>query len=750
MTDSNPNPGNSAVTQRSIGIRRLYRLAKKELVEILRDRRTIITLVLMPLLVYPLLGIIAQKFMIRSLFDHSNVVYRIGFENDADRLAFSQLITIGDEIVRDNEAATETINSSQESAKTKLSQQADPAGTQDNGLDNPPLSTRIAKELEPGEPNMTAVVPEEGAQIDLQKMMSLRELELGVEVFRDNKNRDNGFRILYSQQSRVSRDALMYVGQRLRLANDAWIRESLAKQFNAAIRTPGTYLTTNVESKAEKPSLLTFVPLMLVLMTITGAVYPAIDLTAGERERGTMEILVSAPVSRMALLTGKFVAVVAVAMLTAIFNMLAMLVTVYTLGLERIVFGDQGISWGVVLVILFLLFVLASFFSATLLSLTSFARSFKEAQAYLIPLMLIAFAPGLLSLNPNLEMTAMLAIVPLVNIVLVGRDLLNGSFDPTLFAISIISTILYALLSLSVAARVFGADSVLTGGSTTWADLVRRSPERQPQPTVPTAMFFLAILFPSFIVISGLATRIDTTMSNRLIINAGITFGLFVLLPLLFSIIFNLVRRATFFLNPPNGVAIAAALCLGISVWVIVYEVEVYSLSGSRLESLTKMFSSMKVELQELPLALKLICLAVTPAVCEEFTFRGFLLSAFSKRLTAWVSVLITAVLFGLFHVFVRDALLFERMIPSTLMGLLLGWVCLRTGSLVPGILLHVAHNGMMITMAHYERQLADWGIGLTIDQTHLPIQWLGYAAIAMLIGFALLLVSEKKGVRLL
>ncbi len=179
-------------------------------------------------------------------------------------------------------------------------------------------------------------------------------------------------------------------------------------------------------------------------------------------------------------------------------------------------------------------------------------------------------------------------------------------------------------------------------------------------------------------------------------------------------------------------------------MWVIAYEVEVFSLSGSRLESLTKMFSSMKVELQELPLALKLICLAITPAVCEEFTFRGFLLSSFSKRLTAWVSVLITAVLFGLFHVFVRDTLLFERMLPSTLMGLLLGWVCLRTGSLVPGILLHVVHNGMLITMAHYERQLADWGIGLTIDQTHLPVQWFGYAAIPMLIGFALLLVSHR------
>ena len=72
-------------------------------------------------------------------------------------------------------------------------------------------------------------------------------------------------------------------------------------------------MSTESEAGASQtPSILAFVPLMLVLMTITGAVYPASDLTAGERERGTMEILVAAPVSRMSLLFGKFVAVIVV------------------------------------------------------------------------------------------------------------------------------------------------------------------------------------------------------------------------------------------------------------------------------------------------------------------------------------------------------------------------------------------------------------------------------------------------------
>lgn len=751
MSQPDANPGNTRSTNRSLGFRRLCRLARKELVEILRDRRTIITLLLMPVLVYPLLGIIAQKFLIRSLVGQPAVVYRIGFENEQQRVAFLELVSVGDQLIKKNETAADDNDSDKSAdgtdndAEAANNQKQQESANGDNN-DGASRLSQIVPTFDPDEPKITAHLPEdESTGIDLDNLIAIGELDLGVRVVHNDKDEATGFRILHNRQSPISQNALHYIGRRLRLANESWISEILAKRLKVTLRTPGAFVATSVESKqSKKPPLLTFIPLMLVLMTITGAVYPAIDLTAGERERGTMEILVSAPVSRMSLLTGKFVAVVAVAMLTAIVNLLAMLITVYTLGLEQTVFGEQGIPWSVVLAILFLLLVLASFFSATLLGLTSFARSFKEAQAYLIPLMLVAFAPGLLSLNPNLEMTPMLAIVPLANIVLVGRDLLTGSVNPTLFAISIISTILYGLLALSVAARVFGADSVLTGGSTSWADLFRRSAARQPQPSVPTAMFFLAFLFPCFIIISGLASRVEGTIASRLIYNAVITFALFVLLPLLFTILFNLRRRSTFFLYLPSFVAIVAAACLGISVWVVAYEVEIFSLSGARLEKLTEMFSGMKLELQKLPLGLKLGCLAVTPAVCEEFTFRGFLLSAFRKRSSALVSVVVTAVLFGLFHVFVRDALLFERMLPSTLMGLLLGFVCVRTGSLIPGILLHVLHNGLLITMAHYEQQIAEWGIGLS-DQQHLPIEWIGYAAIGILIGMLLLLFTNPR-----
>ena len=92
-------------------------------------------------------------------------------------------------------------------------------------------------------------------------------------------------------------------------------------------------------------SLAAVVPFILILMTITGAVYPAIDLTAGERERGTLEILVAAPVPRLGLLFAKYVAVVTVAILTALVNLLAMIAVLTWSGLGPICSANIPLPW---------------------------------------------------------------------------------------------------------------------------------------------------------------------------------------------------------------------------------------------------------------------------------------------------------------------------------------------------------------------------------------------------------------------
>src|SRR5258708_38898226 len=81
-------------------------------------------------------------------------------------------------------------------------------------------------------------------------------------------------------------------------------------------------------------------------MTVAGAVYPAIDLTAGERERGTLEVLVAAPIPRMGVLLAKYVAVLTVALLTAAANLLAMTTTILVGGFGTMLFGESGITAG--------------------------------------------------------------------------------------------------------------------------------------------------------------------------------------------------------------------------------------------------------------------------------------------------------------------------------------------------------------------------------------------------------------------
>ena len=167
-------------------------------------------------------------------------------------------------------------------------------------------------------------------------------------------------------------------------------------------------------------------------MTVTGGVYPAIDLTAGERERDTLETLMALPVPPFRLLLAKYVAVVTVTLLTGAMNLLAMFTTVLAMQLETVLLGASGLSLALAGKLALVLAVFALFYSALLLALTGSTRSFKEAQAYLIPLMLLSISPGLMLLTPGWTLNLGTAAIPIVNMLLLARDVLEGNQTATL------------------------------------------------------------------------------------------------------------------------------------------------------------------------------------------------------------------------------------------------------------------------------------------------------------------------------
>ncbi|MEZ6087194.1 MAG: ABC transporter permease subunit/CPBP intramembrane protease [Pirellulaceae bacterium] len=701
---------------------RLSRLAMKELREVLRDRRTITTLLLMPLLVYPLVGITVQKFLLGSLRQVATLSLDIGIANEADGAVLLDLLQRGKAVIDRQTLTDDKSVENRDSTQDKIAQLMGVGPDQ-------PIELRVMHPFE-----------KMGTREQLEDLVAQRYLHVGALL--NHISSDDGhlqqttLELLYDKQSSASRMARDEVVSRIHAINESWATDVL-QAAGIAEGLPVSFAEQHIPSREQSFSVVTIIPLMLVLMTITGAVYPAIDVTAGERERGTLEILIAAPVSRLSLLIGKFVAVLTVAMLTAAVNLIAMLMTIYALGVNELLFGGSGLSFVVIAQVLLLLFVFAAFFSALMLGLTSFARSFKEAQAYLIPLMLVALAPGLLSLMPDLELNAALAIVPLINIVLSGRDLLQGSLNPSLFAITLISTVLYGALSMSVAARVFGADSILYGSSGSWADLFRRPEVPTNTVSIPAALLCLAVLFPSFIVVGGLSSQLEISMADKLLANACVTILLFVGIPVLFCLMAHARLKSVFFLHSSSLWGYVSAMLLGCSMWMLAYELEIFTLSDQRIEFLKEVFAAMRFDLGNISLPVKLLALSIVPAVCEEFFFRGYLLNAFLHRNKPAIAILFVAALFGLFHVVVRDALMFERFLPSTLMGVALGWICYRTGSLLPGVLMHAMHNGLLVTLSHFEKDLVKLGIGLE-SRSHLPLQWFVPAIILIVVGIAL------------
>lgn len=714
MTDSRSSATSKPGVHASVS--RLGRLTLKELRETLRDRRTILTLLLMPVLLYPLLTISFQRFVLSSA-SNLRVEYILAIDSAETEPVIVQCLSIAEQRRRELQR--------RENQGKPLKPLLAPTVRY---LITPHLEREVRDahvdlgiRLRPGRP----------ATLD-----PARDVAVDIEL-------------VYLPGNKFGERALAHVEGLLKDASDALLRFRLRhlglQQRPNPVRT--TAVSLRDPEEAQNQMLASIIPVILILMTITGAVYPAIDLTAGERERGTLEMLVAAPVPRLGLLFAKYVAVLTVAFLTAAINLVSMTITIIASGLGPILFGDKGISPVTVLEIFGLMILFASFFSALLLTLTSFARSFKEAQAYLIPLMLVSLGPGLVGLMPGIRLSGALLIVPLLNVVLLSRDLLQGQHALLPTVIVITSTLLYALAALAVAARIFGTHVVLYESQTAWADLFRRPAEPQSAPRVESAMLCLALLFPVCFILKGaLGLLAGGEIELQLLLTGLSSLVAFIGLPIWAAHAGHVPSSLAFAWRRPKVLAVVGAMVCGISLWPFAHEI-VVGLSELGLvpldESQLKLAKELIERCRNAPLILVLLTFAVFPAVSEEICFRGYLFRSLQSRLSGWATVFSTGVLFGLFHLVAVDHLAIERLVPTTFLGCILGWIRWKTDSIWPGICMHVCHNGLLTLAFYFEDRLG--ALSWTVEnKSHLPILWLGGAAVLVAIGLSLIQLGAR------
>jgi ABC-2 type transport system permease protein/sodium transport system permease protein len=677
---------------------RVLRLARKELREILRDRRTIITLIAMPVLLYPLMSVVFKQFnLAAAVTGEGGPAYHIAVVTDAEGIAFLQRLDVGKRALRRARAAMTEVKPPEDPSKLGTPKKRVP----------PPQVKLFREQDEPRNAEEREAILEGLKEKLRENKYDLIVVIPGIvpenNLAKGGPKEDRALRcqIISMSNSATAQQALTYVETVFAAANEANLKQRLGVPVEPHVLVLSVQReTVQAEGGSGIVSLAALVPLILILMTITGAVYPAIDLTAGERERGTLEILVAAPVARFELLCAKYITVVTVAILTAVVNLVCMTVTIVGTGLGPALF-PEGLSFLLLGQIFALLLLFACFFSAILLCLTSFARSFKEAQAYLIPLMLASLAPGVMAMMPGLKLEGVMRVLPLVNIILMARDLFESGVELFTGFIVVLTTILYALAALSLAARVFGSESVLYSEQSGWSDLFRRPDHPQPAATIPMALWCLALMVPlQFSMVAILQAIGEIPPLTIMLIGMPINLLLFGCLPAVFVLLGRVQFTSGFGLQSQDlrtaFVGLTSGLILGLSLWPL--ELAVLSATGlsaqmeNRYGEILQSFRAARESL-----GWGVLALVIIPAVLEEFFFRGMLYGALERRFHPLVTIAVCGLLFGLTHVVLGGAIGMERLIPSAILGLILSAVRWRSGSIWPCLLLHVCHNSILL-----------------------------------------------------
>ncbi len=221
------------------------------------------------------------------------------------------------------------------------------------------------------------------------------------------------------------------------------------------------------------------VPYFIILLCFTGAIYPAMDITAGEKERGTMETLLCSPVARVDLVLGKFLLVLTGSLASMFFVVASMAGSALLGGVllfggpvpgaAAAAAGPAGLVPGALPTIdplglagvFAMVLPVAVLFSAVALTVSLFAKSYKEAQSYLGPLIVVVLVPGMIAALPGTELTARTALIPLLNLSLVCKEMLSGSWPWGYIALIFGSSSLYAAGALALAVRMFNREDVL-------------------------------------------------------------------------------------------------------------------------------------------------------------------------------------------------------------------------------------------------------------------------------------------------
>ena len=545
-------------------------------------------------------------------------------------------------------------------------------------------------------------------------------------------------------------------------ALDRWEDEILSERLKradlpASLPKPVKPVAQNLALKTQIAANLwsKMFPALLVIMSVTGAFYPAIDLGAGEKERGTMETLLICPAARTEIVLGKFFTVMCFSVATAILNLISMGLT----GQHMVSMLPRGPTHNMdvsfpdapaILAIVIFLIPLAAMFSALCLALATFARSSKEGQYYLTPLLMVTLGLTVFCISPEVEITYFYSVMPIAGVALLLKGLLLGQPGAYLYlAPVLITTLGYSVLSLWWAIDQFQREEVLFREAERfelglWIRHLLR--DKEPTPSFMEAGFcFVLIMLLQFAAFKALAqasigpeNNFDLSAALRIMLIQQIAI---VASPALFmGLMLTTSFVRTFRLRMPRLDLFALGGLLAFICHPLALEL------GASLkwffpplpESIGRLLQGITGD--TLPLWYVLLAFAVAPAICEEIAFRGFVLSGFNRNGRAGLAIVLSSLAFGVMH------MIPQQVFNATILGLLLGLLAIRSGSIFPCMLFHMIFNSLLVMHGRLSEASKDHpfeNVFATLKDGELRYTWVTIVLASLLLVGALRYLTQ-------
>ncbi len=629
---------------------RIFSLYKKEILDVLRDKKTLVVMILVPLFLYPGMMFLSTFLLGQVTKESLANTYEIGILNDS----------YSDEIISVMTDETDEFEylfhiSEFESLDVGI-----------NALQDGNIDAFISVSTEDD-------VPTYEISYVVSKNQSATAGSYAQDIF-----------LKYKENVRQEKmEALLSDADKV--LNPMWIK------------------LQNIDSdEASMGSVIGMVlPMILITSILLGAIYPAIDVTAGERERGTLETLMTIPVRVSEIMTGKFLAVATIAVFSALLNLASMLlVGIYTFDSIRLM-ADSEMTLNImdfvpsVIIMLITLPVFALFVSAVCLCVCIFAKSFKEANNYSTPLLLVFMFGSMAGMLPNIELNMKTALIPVVNLALLIKAVFVLQFDWTSILIVIVSSVLYSLASVWFMSKLFSSEAILFGEGFNSFRLFesRKNMKKGQVPGVgDNILMFGAMLL--------LMLYLSTTLLLRFgIWGTAICQAMIFLIPVGYAWYMKADLIKLFSVKIPS----AAHLLGGVCLWVGMFAAEqiVLTLLAEVFPNMVQTSSELNDSILQAGFLPAFFVVSICPALAEEAAFRGFLFGSLNVKYKPWIAIVVSALAFGLYHMNLL------QFFGGAMMGVAIGYACYKSRSIFVGVLMHFINNGLSVVLNFNQELLA-------------------------------------------